>query len=137
MVKKCFFFLRKYSLLVFNLRDTRITLFRLKLFGKVSFIIAQLKLASCRYNQDSPRTCKRMNETRKIEDSADEPSNERKNDADNRDAENVKSEKTTPNADSHTYQLVTMLSPPDCRSSKEVPSNVSDLNLGKFILEKY
>ncbi|XP_032667205.1 uncharacterized protein LOC116842305 isoform X2 [Odontomachus brunneus] len=77
---------------------------------------------------DSPRTCKRMNEARKTENSADEPNNERRrNVEDHQDAEDVaKSEKTMPSAGFHTYQLTT---PSNCRSSKETFSNISNLNL--------
>ncbi|XP_014474330.1 PREDICTED: uncharacterized protein LOC106744251 isoform X2 [Dinoponera quadriceps] len=78
---------------------------------------------------DTPRTCERMNGTRKTGDPADEPNDERESDTkDHRDAEDVKSEKTMPNAAAHTYQLATMLSRSDCRSSRETSSNVSNLN---------
>lgn len=45
----------------------------------------ELKLASCRYNQDSPRTCQGMNETREIEKlaKASEPNIERTGDVEN------------------------------------------------------
>lgn len=109
-------------------------LFRLKLFGKVSFIIAQLKLASCRYNQDSPRTCERMNETKKIENPAGEPNNERENDMKHhQDAEDVKSEEKMLDAGSHTDLLATLS---NCCNSRETSSNVSTLNLGKFAYRK-
>lgn len=121
-----------------NLRDSRIIVLKLKLFGKVSFIIAQLKLASCRYNQDSPRTwTKETNETRKIEDLADESSNnEQTSDTedlqDNRNDQKAKKEKIILSTDFCTYQLARTISPSDHRDSTETLSKLSNSNLGKM-----
>lgn len=113
-------------------------LLRLKVFGKVSFIITQLKLASCRYNQDSSCTCKEMNETGKIEDPADESNNQQTNfDADNlQDGENhekAERKKIILSTDHCTYQLARTLSSPDCRDSKEASPKLSKLDLSKFM----
>lgn len=117
---------------------------RLKLFGKVSFIIAQLKLESCRYNQDPPRTCKGMDETsddetckEKIEDLADELSHTWTNDAKNRqndeDDEKTKRGEIILSSDFCAYQLTRTISPSDCRDSKETSLKLSNLNLSKSI----
>lgn len=111
---------------------------RLKLFGKVSFIIAQLKLASCRYNQDSPRTwTKEMNETRKIEDLADESLNngqtsDAENLQDDKNDQEAKKEKIILSTDFCTYQLAKTISSSDRRDSTEILSKLSNSNLGKM-----
>lgn len=111
---------------------------KLKLFGKVSFIIAQLKLASCRYNQDSPRTwTKEMNETRKIEDFADESSNNGQTSDTEvlRDDKNqgAKNEKIILSTDFCTYQLARTITSLDRRDSMETLSKLSNSNLGKRV----
>lgn len=110
---------------------------KLKLYGKVSFIIAQLKLASCRYNQDSPRTwTKEMNETRKIEDFANESSNngqtsDTENFRDDKHNQEAKREKIILSTDFCTYQLATTIPSSDRRDSIKVLSKLSNSNLGK------
>ncbi|EZA57224.1 hypothetical protein X777_01830 [Ooceraea biroi] len=98
----------------------------------VSFIIAQLKLASCRYNQDSTRTCKEMTETRKIEDPADKSNNEQtSNNEDLQDEENnekAERKKIILSTDHCTYQLARTLSSSNC-DSKEDSLKLSNLNL--------
>lgn len=128
-------FTKKYSLA--NSRDARIIMLKLKLFGKVSFIIAQFKLASCRYNQDSRTWTKEMNETRKIEDFADESSNSGQritsDTEDLRDDKNqeAKNEKIILSTDFCTYQLTRTITPSDRRDSMETLSKLSNSNLGK------
>jgi len=115
-------------------------LLRLKFFGKVSFIIAQLKLASCRYNQDSSHTCKETNETGKIEDPADKSNSERISDAEDlQDGENngeAERKKVIHGTDYCTYQLTRTSSSPDCHDSKEASSKLSSLNSGMFVSER-
>lgn len=119
-----------------NLRDARIIVLKLKLYGKVSFIIAQLKLASCRYNQDSPRTwTKEMNETGKIEDLVDESSsNGQTSDTedlqDDKNDQETKKEKIILSTDFCTYQLTNPIS--DRHDSTETLSKLSKSNLGKM-----
>lgn len=130
-------------------QDARVTALRLKLFGKVSFIIAQLKLESCRYNQDPPRTCKGMDETskdemckEKIEDLANELSNnERTSHANNlqndEDDEKAKRGEIILNSDFCAYQLTRTISSSDCHDSKETSLKLSNLNLSKSIFFFY
>lgn len=117
------------------MRDAR-NLLKLKLYGKVSFIIAQLKLASCRYNQDSPRTwTKEMNETEKIEDLADESSNngQMSDTEDLQDDKNeIKKEKIILSTDFCTYQLTDIKPISDRHDSTETLSKLSKSNLGKM-----
>jgi len=74
-----------------------------------------------------------MNETRKLEAPADEPSNEWTSDVeDHQDDEKTESRRMILD----TYQLTRTPSSSDCRDSKEASSNLSYLNLGKFVLKK-
>lgn len=124
------------------LQKTRVIV-EARTFWKIKcFIVAQLKLASCRYNQDSPRACRRMNGTRRLEDEpADEPNHERgscgaEERQDDKD-DDEKSGKTTSSADSHTYQSARTLSLSDCRDSGEISPNLSNLNLGEFFCTNF
>nr|XP_012221530.1 PREDICTED: uncharacterized protein LOC105671710 isoform X1 [Linepithema humile] len=75
---------------------------------------------------DSPRTSRRMNETRKLETLADEPSNEQTSDVEDlQDGE--KTERRRIILD--TYQLTRTPSSSDCRDSKEASPKLSNLNL--------
>ncbi|XP_025163531.1 uncharacterized protein LOC105186024 isoform X1 [Harpegnathos saltator] len=81
---------------------------------------------------DSPRTCERMNEAEKIEDPTDKSNDERKSDVeDHRDSEDAaKSKETMSTAGPRAYRLATMPSPPNCRNSREAPSNLFNLIVG-------
>lgn len=76
--------------------------------------------------------------TRRIEDLTDESNNGRKsNMEDHEDNEDDdKSERATLDADSHTYNLAKLLSSSNCLDSRESSLNLSNLNLGKFILKR-
>lgn len=129
--------------------DIRIAAPRLKLFGKVSFIITQLKLESCRYNQDPPLTCKGMDETctdetceKKIESLAVESSShERTSDAknlqDDEDDERVKrGGEIILSADFGAYRSTRSVSSSDaiaCRDCKGTSPNLSNCNSGKSV----
>ncbi|KYQ54119.1 hypothetical protein ALC60_06991 [Trachymyrmex zeteki] len=123
-----------------KIRKTFQSLRRSKFFGKVSFIITQLKLESCRYNQDPPHTCKGMDEMckEKPEDLADESSNnERTSDAknlrDDEDDEKTKRGDIILSAEFCAYQLTKTIPASVCPDSKEISSKLLNLNSGKFI----
>lgn len=110
-------------------------------FGKVSFIITQLKLESCRYNQDPPLTCKGMDETckdetckEKIENLDESSNNKRTNDAknlqDDKDDKRAKLEEIILSADICTHQSTRTVPLLNCRGSKEISSKLSNLNSG-------
>lgn len=92
----------------------------------------ELKLASCRYNQDSPRTCEGMNETRKIEELANEPIIERTSDAenlrDNEENDETAVERNT-SADSSDCKSAKIA---DRRDSVETSPKLSNLDPGKL-----
>ncbi|KYM97178.1 hypothetical protein ALC62_12124 [Cyphomyrmex costatus] len=136
---KVFYIYINFCLLL-KIRKTFQSLRRSKLFGKVSFIITQLKLESCRYNQDPPRTCKGMDETckKKLEDLADESlNNKRRSDAknlqDDKDDENIKRGDTILSAEFCAYQLTKTIPSSVCPDSKETPLKLLNSNSGKSI----
>lgn len=110
----------------------------------------ELKLASCRYNQDSPRTCQGMNETREIEKlaKASEPNIERTGDVENlseEDEEEDREEDGRKAKDTRKMTLLgsghssarkstnTSLSSSDrCDFTETESSKLSNSNTGKF-----